>query len=102
MKTYKVEFLEPSLQELREIENHYSAEFGITSGKKVAGKIVKAIRKLKQFPYSGVLIRDKELSSQGYRTIFIDSFVVVYRIIEEVVYIYYVASTQTEYTMLFK
>lgn len=102
MKTHKVEFLEPSLQELREIENHYSAEFGVTSGKKLAVKIVKAIRKLKQFPYSGVLIRDKELSSQGYRTIFIDSFVVVYRIIEDVVYIYHIASTQTEYSFLFK
>ena len=35
---------------------HYSAEFGVGSGKKIAGKIVKGIRKLKQFPYPGVLV----------------------------------------------
>lgn len=102
MKTYQVEFLEPSAAELREIEAYYTAEFSSRSGKKIAGKIIKAVRKLKKYPYSGLMIRDKELSKQGYRTIFVDSFVVVYRLIEDVVFIYHVASTQTEYTLLFK
>lgn len=102
MKSYKVDFLNLAIEDLRSIEDYYSAEFGMKSGKKLVGKIVKSVRKLKQFPFVGTPIRDKELSSQGYRTIFCDDFVIIYRVVEDVVYIYHIANTQTEYALFFK
>lgn len=102
MKTHRIEFLSPAVEDLKLIEDYYNMNFGGKSGKKLVGKIIKAIKKLKQYPSLGVMIRDKELSNQGYRTIFVDNFVVVYRVIGEMVYIYHVANTQQEYALMFK
>lgn len=53
------------------------------------------------FPDSGSLTPDKWLNEQGYRMIIAKKHIAIYRAIEDVVYIYHIADTQTEYTKLF-
>jgi hypothetical protein len=60
-----------------------------------------AIESLEEFPDSGSLTPDSWLNEQGYRMVICKKHVTIYRQIEDAVYIYHIADTQTEYTKLY-
>lgn len=98
---YKVEILPTAWEDLKQIEDWYAVQFDAESALKVSNHILDIIERLAQFPDSGSLTPDEWLNQQGYRMIICKKHVAIYRKIGEVVYIYHIADTQTQYTKLF-
>mgnify|MGYP001094475370 CR=1 FL=1 len=99
--TYKVEILPTAWEDLKRIEDWYLVQFGVETALKVSNHILDTIERLERFPDSGSLIPDEWLNQQGYRILICEKHVAIYKKIEDVVYIYHIADTQTEYTKLF-
>ena len=100
MKKYKIEFLPSAWREIDEISNYYLNKVGPKSVTKILDRILKAIERLEIFPLSCPLINDEVLSEKGYRVLICDDYICVYRLIDEVVYIYHIANGRTNYKNL--
>lgn len=98
---YKVEILPTAWEDLKKIEDYYLLQFGVESAMKVTDQILDSVERLERFPDSGSLTLDKWLNEQGYRMVIWQRFVSIYRQIGDIVYVYHIADTQTEYTKLF-
>ena len=98
---YKVEILPTAWEDLKRIEDWYLVQFGIETALKVSDSILSTIERLEQFPDSGSLTPDKWLNEMGYRMVICEKHVAIYKMIADVVYVYHIADTQTEYTKLF-
>lgn len=86
---------------MKKIEDYYAVKFGVESAVKVSDHILDTIERLEAFPDSGSMTPDKWLNEPGYRMVICEKYVSIYRQKEEVVYVYHIADTQTEYTKLF-
>ena len=53
------------------------------------------------YPDSGTLTPDNWLNKQGYRMVICDKHVSIYRMIDEVVYVYHISDARKDYTKLF-
>lgn len=98
---YKIEILPTAWEDLKQIEDYYILQFDVETAIKVSDHILDVIERLKDFPDSGSLTPDKWLNAQGYRMVICKKHVAIYRLIDDTVYIYHIADTQTEYTKLF-
>ena len=99
--TYKVVILPTAWEDLKRIEDWCLVQFGAEIAIKVTDHILDAIERLELFPESGSLTPDEWLNKYGYRMIICKKHVVIFRLIEDKVYVYHIADTQTEYTKLF-
>ena len=98
---YRVEILPAAWEDLKAIEDYYCIEFSVESAIKVSDSILDAIERLEEYPDSGSKIPDNWLNEQGYRMVISGKYAAIYKHIEDVVYVYHFANTQTEYTKLF-
>lgn len=98
---YKVEILPTAWEDLKKIEDYYLLQFGVESALKVTEHILNVIERLEEFPFSGSLTCDEWLNNQGYRMVIAKKHIAIYRVIDEYVFIYHIADTQTEYNKLF-
>ena len=98
---YKVEILPTAWEDLKLIEDWYLIQFGVETALKVSDHILDAIERLEPFPDSGSLTPDPWLNEMGYRMVICEKHVAIFRRIGEVVYVYHIADTRTEYTKLF-
>ena len=99
--TYKVEILPTAWEDLKKIEDWYILQFGTETAMNVLDRILSVIERLESYPDSGSLTPDDWLNHYGFRMVICEKHVAIYRQIEDVVYIYHIADTQTEYTKLF-
>ena len=99
--TYKVEILPTAWEDLKKIEDWYILQFGTETAMNVVDRILSVIERLESYPDSGSLTPDDWLNLYGFRMVICEKHVAIYRQIEDVVYIYHIADTQTEYTKLF-
>lgn len=99
--TYQVEILPSAWEDLKRIEDWHLMQFGVETALKVCDSILDAIQRLETFPKSGSLTPDEWLNQHGYRMLICKKHVAIYRQIENKVYVYHIADTQTEYTKLF-
>ena len=95
---YKIEILPTAWEDLKQIEDYYILQFDVETAIKVNDHILDVIERLEDFPDSGSLTPDKWLNAQGYRMVICKKHVAIYRLIDDTVYIYHIADTQTEYT----
>ncbi len=98
---YKVEILPSAWENLKKIEDYYLIQFDVQTALKVTDHILNALERLEDFPDSGSLTSDEQLNRQGYRMLICQKHVAVYRQLDQSVYVYHIADTQTEYTKLF-
>ena len=98
---FRVEILPTAWEDLKRIEDWYAVQFGVESALKVSDSILDAIERLEMYPNSGSLTPDSWLNQQGYRMVICHKHVGIYKQVGEVVYVYHIADTQTEYTKLF-
>ena len=76
-------------------------QFGSETAMNVVNHILSVIERLELYPDSGSLTPDGWLKHYGFRMVICEKHVAMYRQIEDIVYIYHIADTQTEYTKLF-
>ncbi|BFK64877.1 hypothetical protein I2700191B6_12300 [Dorea formicigenerans] len=99
---YNVEILPSAWEDLKTIEDWYFINFDVETAIKVSDHILDGIERLGDFPDSGSRTPDDWLKEQGYRMAISGKYVSIYRVIKDIVYIYHIADTRTEYTKLFK
>ncbi len=98
---YKIEILPTAWEDLKCIEDWYIIQFGVETALEVTDSILDALERLESFPDSGSMTPDEWLNRQGYRMVICKKHVAIHRVIGEIVYVYHIADTQTEYTKLF-
>ena len=92
---------ERASEDLKKIEDYYILQFDVQTALKVSDHILDTIERLEQFPDSGSATPDDWLNEQGYRMVICKKHIAIYRVIHEIVYVYHIADTQTDYTKLF-
>jgi toxin ParE1/3/4 len=98
---HKIEILNSAFEDLKKIEDYYLLEFGIESAIKVSNHILDCINRLAKFPNSGSCIPDDFLDQQGYKMVIAGKHIAIYKVINNTIYIYHIADSQTQYSKLF-
>ena len=98
---HRVEILPSAWEDLKKIEDYYILQFDVQTALKVSDHILDTIERLEQFPDSGSATPDDWLNEHGYRMVICKKHIALYRVIHEIVYVYHIADTQTDYTKLF-
>ena len=101
-QTFKLAILTPAQRELEEIARVYLELAGADSARKITGQILVSLERLKTYPLSGSLPRDRWLREAGYRLVISGKFIAVYRLIERTVYVYHIAHGASDYPTLLK
>ena len=102
VQTFKLAILTPAQRELEEIARVYLELAGADSARKITGQILDSLERLKTYPLSGSVPRDRWLREAGYRLVISGKFIAVYRLIERTVYIYHIAHGASDYPTLLK
>lgn len=97
----KVEILPAAWEDLKRIEDWYLLKFDTDTALKVSSHILDTIERLEHFPDSGSPTPDQWLNDQGYRMVICRKHIAIYKQIQNTIYIYHIADTQTDYTKLF-
>ena len=98
---YNIEILPTAWEDLKKIEDYYLIEFDVETAINVSDHILDTIERLEDFPDSGSMTPDPWLNDMGNRMVICKKHVSIYRVIDDTVYVYHIADTQTEYTKLF-
>ena len=98
-----VEILPAAWGGLLKIKHHVTDMFGEKTAEEVTEGILSSLERLQEFPDSGSLTPDPWLNSLGYRMVVADRRnVSVYKRIGDIIYVYLIADTRTEYTKAFR
>lgn len=100
--TYKLAILTPAQRELEEIARVYLALAGADSARRITDQILDSLERLKSYPLSGSLPRDRWLRDAGYRLVISGKFIAAYRLIERTVFVYHIAHGASDYPTLLK
>ena len=99
---YEIKILTPAWNDLERIADMHLSLIGVQSAKKVTDGILDRIELLGTFPYSCPTIPDEELSEQEYRMAIYKKYLIIYRVINNVVYVYHIADGRTNYPQIIK
>lgn len=98
-----VELLPAAWEGLLKIRRHVTETFDAKTAEEVTNVILDSLERLQSFPDSGSLTPDPWLNSLGYRMVISGRRnVSVYKRIDDVIYVYLIADTRTEYTRVFR
>lgn len=103
MPNLQIEFLQAAWRDLDRISEFHLREVGPVSVETVMSKMLDMIDILGAHPYAGSLHPDPELARQEYRKlVFTKTYIAVYRVIGDTVYIYRVVNGTTDYPALLR
>lgn len=102
MPNYKIEFLHEAWRDIDKISDFHLKMVGSASAQKIIGKILDTIDKLGDFPYMGAQYTDPELAKKEYRKILCGDYVCIYKVTQDIVYIYRIVNGKTNYPHLLK
>ena len=83
--------------EYRQFLQYYKTEVGLPYAKKFADTILGSINQLAEFPEMGAVKYDTLMGKHGFRALFIENYVCVYRIESDTVYVYHLADARKNY-----
>lgn len=93
----KIEWLYEVRNEYRDVLQFYKTQVGQKYARRLAGKVTEAVKQLARFPESGVLRCDTLMGKYGFRALFIEQYVCIYKIEGETVYIYHLTDARKNY-----
>lgn len=93
----KVEWLYEAQCEFRDFLMYYKTNVGLKYARKFSDQILDAVGKLESFPEMGVLRKDTLMGKHGFRALFINQYVCVYKIEDSRVLIYHLADARKNY-----
>lgn len=93
----KVEWLYEAQCEFRDFLSYYKTNVGQKYAQKFSDQVLDAVEKLESFPEMGVLRKDTLMGKYGFRALFINQYVCVYKIEGERVFIYHLADARKNY-----
>ncbi len=99
----KLVYLTPATHDMEEIVKFHLTQVGASSARRIYELMRKEIEKLTRFPLMGQTHPDPLLAADGYRKLVLtDTYVAIYKLIGDTVYIYHVLNGRTDYPRLMK
>ena len=100
---YKLVYLTPAAEDFEEIVKYHITEVGAESAKKIYMTMRTELARLADFPLLGQMHPDPVLAMQQYRKLVLTkTYVAVYKVIDDTVYIYRIVNGKTDYPQLLK
>ena len=93
----RIEWLYEAQREYAELLTFYRYQVSLDAARKFSVKIQNTIENLSLFPEMGVLKQDTLMGKYGFRAIFIEQYVCIYKIAGDCVYIYHIADARKNY-----
>ncbi len=93
----KIEWLSEAKSEFRDHLLYYRNTVGVKYARSFSKKVLSAVGQLEQFPQMGVLRQDTLMGKYGFRALFVEQYVCVYRIEDDTVLIYHFADARKNY-----
>lgn len=98
-----VELLPAAWEGLVKIKHSVTELFDLQTAERVTDAILDSLERLQEFPDSGSLTPDPWLNGLGYRMVISDGRnVSIYKRTGDIIYVYLIADTRTEYTRTFR
>ena len=93
----KIEWLYEAQREFAELLTYYRCQVGLEAAQKFSAKILRSVENLALFPKMGVLKQDTLLGQYGFRALFIEQYVCIYKLTDTCVFIYHIADARKNY-----
>jgi plasmid stabilization system protein ParE len=101
MGKYKVELLPAAWDDLQDIVA-YISEDSSQAAEKMLDRILKSLRRLEDFPYSGSQVPGNDLRKHDFRMVVASPYISIYRFIDCKVVVYHIVHGARDYAQLFK
>ncbi len=99
----KLQYLSAASRDVEEIVKYHITQVGVASARNVYQCMEQTVNKLADYPLLGQIHPDLILAAQGYRKLVLDrTYVTVYKLIGDTVYIYRIVNGTTDYPRLLK
>ena len=96
-------FLEPAKDDILNIAAYHLEKVGPISARRITDSIIEAVDRLADFPLIGQSHPDPVLAAKGYRKLVAaETYVCIYKIFQETVFIYCIVNGAAEYHKLLK
>ncbi|MDD2393927.1 MAG: type II toxin-antitoxin system RelE/ParE family toxin [Eubacteriales bacterium] len=99
----KLVFLEPAKEDILKIAAYHLEKSGPVSARRITDILTEAIDRLADFPMIGQIHPDPVLSAKGYRKLVAaETYVCVYKVFPDTVFVYRIVNGATDYPTLMK
>ena len=98
---HEIKILKTAWNDIERIADLHMALSGPNSARTVTDGILNSIEKLRMFPLGFPTVPEEELSEAGYRMVIYKQYLSIYRMIDDIVYIYRVVDGRKNYPKLF-
>ena len=99
----KLVYLAPAARDMEEIVKYHLTRVGAQSARGIYEQMKKEIGRLSRYPLLGQTHPDPLLAQEGFRKLVLtDTYVAVYKIIDDEVVIYRIVNGRTDYPRLLK
>lgn len=94
-------YLTPAAEDFEEIVKYRLLQAGVPSARKITSAMEATIHKLRDYPLMGQTHPDQLLAQQGYRKLVLtNTYVAIYKIIDNAVYVYRIVNGKINYPSL--
>lgn len=93
----KIEWFSEARNEFRDYLLYYRNKVGVKYARDFSEKVLSSVEQLAQFPEMGVLRQNTLMGKYGFRALFVEQYVCVYRIEEDTVLIYHFSDARKNY-----
>lgn len=98
-----LEYLAPAVSDFEEIVKYHITQLGTPYARKIYTAMESGINRLSDFPLLGQTHSDPLLANQGFRKLVLtDTYVAIYKIAGDTVYIYRIVNGKTDYPRLLR
>lgn len=99
----KLVYLSPAQSDFEEIVKYHILEVGTVSARQISSAMEATINRLMDFPLMGQTHPDPILAANGFRKLILTkTYVAIYKLIDDTVYIYRIVNGRTDYPRLLK
>ena len=103
MKRYKLVYLTPAEQDIKEIVKFHITQVGVQSARSIYQTIRQTVLRLRDFPLMGQIHPDPLLAAENYRKLVLtNTYVAVYKVSGDTVSIYRIVNGAADYPRLLK
>jgi toxin ParE1/3/4 len=99
----KLIFLEPAKEDIMNIAAYHLEKVGTISARKITDTLIESIDRLSSFSLIGQTHPDPVLATKGYRKLVAtDTYVCIYKVFQDTVYIYRIVNGAEDYPKLLR
>lgn len=96
-------YLTPASNDMEEIVEYHILHSGVQSGRAIYSRMKTKIARLEDFPLMGQTHPDSLLAAMGFRKLVLtDTYVAIYKVVEDTIFIYRVVNARSDYAKLLK